>query len=901
MSSYDKPSGAGTSTATGHGAFSQHHPQSSNQFSSSRQQLPSLHSLFGPPPAIRTLHAPAAGRETPYLAQSPLERPRPSPSIGSGAKSYFPSTSSPPVSQPRSTYDARQDAYSMTRPFSGTQSPKFFEGHQSRSDSRPKSESSQWSTHPDMSYTLGARDASFRSPQDRPRTQLPTSKDLHRDYSGHRTVQSFTGAPPTPDSSAVSEGVPTKDGLGPKIWTGSHFLPRFVRATEVPGEGMCYFYDDGSHCKTVIDGEAVNAHWGVTKAGKPRKRLAIACITCREKKIKCDPDYPRCVQCEKFGRVCKFKNAPRGGHNVTSPSTPPAELDGKHNARSVSRQNDQQHSSSRTSSPVSPRIMLHEPCSETGYANKRAKLGQDSYATNGEPLAGMPGSMDHSKSLLSAERAASDTPRCSQIPDDVLHRAWQMDPFVSDPQAISTVLSRFFGHFDNAIVIRFLPEDVFKSWASSSKHQKGPEDLMLLYSVLACGVALSGGPKHISYEYAQVAYFAQKSLNAPCLQLIQSRILLALYNIATSRLWEANELVSSAIATGACLQLNREVDHSSDAALTKYPFDMTRTGYAEARRRTFWSLFMLERLSPLFPERATMIHSEDIYIRLPSDTESFEKQVDACMPVFSPYTSISVLAEGPSDITCHFVEMIHIWSSCQSTINRLANRPNASKAEGLQIRTLTKRVHDWHTTLPSRLSFNGSNLESAAFSGKVGPFLTMHLLCHHALILLNRYHSSVAELSVEYRTSHFQKCHENARSIVDIVCCLDRILRIRPSILTTPPPALATVGTTAMDILSSTGSLGAINDTISHMRVVKTAVDSTSHIWEPARVCQQLLDRRLQNLCQIRDQGCLLISTEDFEVGNYSGDESEQPRWQIYRPLERAYPFDMDVIYCFPN
>jgi hypothetical protein len=115
--------------------------------------------------------------------------------------------------------------------------------------------------------------------------------------------------PATPTSSVGSEAAPAKDGLGPKIWTGTHFLPRFVRAAEVPGEGMCYFYDDGSHCKTVIDGEAVNAHWGVTKAGKPRKRLAIACVTCREKKIKCDPDYPRCVQCEKFGRVCKFKNA----------------------------------------------------------------------------------------------------------------------------------------------------------------------------------------------------------------------------------------------------------------------------------------------------------------------------------------------------------------------------------------------------------------------------------------------------------------------------------------------------------------------------------------------------------------------------------------------------------------
>ncbi|KAG5979358.1 hypothetical protein E4U55_005248 [Claviceps digitariae] len=900
MSDYVKSSGADSLPATGLRGSSQERVELSSH-SSSRQQLPSLHSLFGPPPAVRAGHS-ATGRESPYLAQSPLDRPRASPSIGHGAKSYFPSMSSPPVSQPRSTYDVRQDAHSSIRSFPGPgpRSPQFLEECRSRSDSRPGYESSRWSAYPDTSYTLGSRDASFRSPEDQPRTQLPTSKQLHRGYLGYKPVQSKSSAPPTPDSSAVSEGAPTKDGLGPKIWTGSHFLPRFVRETEVPGEGMCYFYDDGSHCKTVIDGEAVNAHWGVTKAGKPRKRLAIACITCREKKIKCDPDYPRCVQCEKFGRVCKFKNAPRGGHN-TSPSTPPAEIDDKHNTSSVSRREDQEHSSSRSPSPMSPRVLLHEQLSETAYANKRAKLGQDLYATNSEPLltGGMHRPMDHSKSMLFAERAPSDLPR---IPDDVLHRAWQTDPFVSDPQSISTVLSQFFGHINNTIVIRFLPEDIYTSWVSSSAHQKGPEDMMLLYSVLAIGVALSGGPKHISYEYAQVAYFAQKSLSSPCLQLIQTRILLALYNIATLRLGEANELVSSAIAVGACLQLNQEIDHTRDAALRNYPFGMTRTGYAEARRRTFWSLFMLERLSPLFPDRAPMIHGEDIYLRLPCDTESFEKQVDAGMPVFSPYeTSVRFSTDRPSDITCRFIEMIHIWSSCQSIVHRLAHRRNASDAEGLQIRALTNRVLDWQTNLSSRLSFSGSNLESAAFSGKVGSFLTMHLLCHHALILLNRYHVSAAGLSAESRSSRFRECHENAKSIVDIVCCLDRILRIRPSILSIPPPALATVGTTAVDILTSTGALGSINDTINHMRVVQTAVDSTCRVWEQGRICQQLLDQRLQNLCKIRDQGSLMISTEDFEVGNYSGGESEQPRWQIFRPMERAHPLEMDVIYCVSN
>ena len=85
--------------------------------------------------------------------------------------------------------------------------------------------------------------------------------------------------------------------------------PRVVAERDVPGEGPSWVYEDGTTCKKIIDGEEVNAQWGITKAGKPRKRLAIACTTCREKKIKCDPAEPKCVQCEKFGRECRFMTA----------------------------------------------------------------------------------------------------------------------------------------------------------------------------------------------------------------------------------------------------------------------------------------------------------------------------------------------------------------------------------------------------------------------------------------------------------------------------------------------------------------------------------------------------------------------------------------------------------------
>ena len=80
---------------------------------------------------------------------------------------------------------------------------------------------------------------------------------------------------------------------------------RCVGQREMPGEGLCYIYEDGTYCRAIIDGEPVNPSWGITKAGKPRKRLAQACLTCREKKIKCEPGYPKCHQCAKSQRVCR--------------------------------------------------------------------------------------------------------------------------------------------------------------------------------------------------------------------------------------------------------------------------------------------------------------------------------------------------------------------------------------------------------------------------------------------------------------------------------------------------------------------------------------------------------------------------------------------------------------------
>ena len=287
-------------------------------------KLPPLSSLFPHPPA-RPLPSPQELHGS-FASVPILERPPRVPSahgdrlLYSGPYAGEATVTSHPSTQPRSTYEPRYDSertpslHSLTRSLSGPNSPRHdhLRAEPLRFDSAPAPTWSRAHEPRRHEYSLGGREVPpLPSPPTRPSLSYPGSRDLTPSFTHDPRASHLppTSVPSLPGNPTTAEGVPVKDGLGPKIWTGTHFLPRFVCAAEVPGEGMCYFYDDGSHCKTVIDGEAVNAHWGVTKAGKPRKRLAIACVTCREKKIKCDPDYPRCLQCEKFGRVCKFKNA----------------------------------------------------------------------------------------------------------------------------------------------------------------------------------------------------------------------------------------------------------------------------------------------------------------------------------------------------------------------------------------------------------------------------------------------------------------------------------------------------------------------------------------------------------------------------------------------------------------
>lgn len=149
-------------------------------------------------------------------------------------------------------------------------------------------------------------EASHTRPSHRSRSHLVSDDESPRSQSVSRDHTASPGHSDPSLSHYVSS--PRQEGsqAGPR---GPAVPNQVVDERYLPGKGVCYIFADNSYCPKLIDGQPVNPNWGLTKAGKARKRLAQACIPCREKKVKCQPNLPKCDQCQKSGRECRFESA----------------------------------------------------------------------------------------------------------------------------------------------------------------------------------------------------------------------------------------------------------------------------------------------------------------------------------------------------------------------------------------------------------------------------------------------------------------------------------------------------------------------------------------------------------------------------------------------------------------
>jgi hypothetical protein len=497
-------------------------------------------------------------------------------------------------------------------------------------------------------------------------------------------------------------------------------------------------------------------------------------------------------------------------------------------------------------------------------------------------------------------------PELPRIHEDVLCRAWQTDPYVSDPQSVTSTTSSFFVHLDST-ALRFLPEKAFAAWllqSAPAHSSKSPEDLMLVYSALALGVALSGGPAGIASEYAQVARYATEHVEGPSLQLVQARIVLSLYYLSLARPSEADDMSSAAIAAASYLQFNLEMEEAQDAAMADFPFGLTRAGYAECRRRTFWACFILERLSGLFPTRATILNPEDVFLRLPAETRLLEDQTDAEMTLFRPHASLPKSLCEEMAIMSWLVRIVEIWGDVMTAFYRAAHRdqiPTLDR-ELSDIRDkATPRLAAWSSALPEHLVLSNANIEAVPREDR-SSLLTMHMVYHATMVKVHRHvHAqSLQEISNRHLG---QVATEHAWELLDIICSIERGLLGSNAL---PSPFTISVLTEVVDVLTAEGVVAEIPALLEKLGAAATVLDMLGSAWEDAKTQRLIVNRRMATLRAVHERtetggsavpGVRILAADQDDNDNKEEKQPVGTRWEMLEPLEARLPRKMDRVY----
>ncbi|KAB8360772.1 hypothetical protein FH972_024506 [Carpinus fangiana] len=578
----------------------------------------------------------------------------------------------------------------------------------------------------------------------------------------------------------------------------------------VKGVGECYIRSDGSYVPCLINNEPVNPEFGVTKAGKPRKRLAQACMTCREKKIKCQPGEPKCVQCTKVNRECRRpvsvsqskESIPEPVSGTVSISVSRLDLppDSTH-PLSMSRKRHQPQDTYQTEALEPSRSMMIE----SAPVPKR----QRSYVEEFPAKAGNPYESGH---------YGAHPPGPPPLPS---HNSFDMDqsnidPFDKDFDIAMEFLDLYFEHRGRGPYTVF-PRVAFMQWAVNCK-TKSSDDIMLLYTVMAVGSRFSNTKmkKNIGHRYAKKA----ASLERECfgelsLQLAQTRLYFLLYYFADGKNAQGWEYLSSGLSACNALNLNTESGiQAIPSDPLRYEYGLNKEQLIECRRRTFFAGYCMDRYIGHNSGHMGLVSDDDLFVRLPGPETKFTEAVQAHpTPFFGDDKAIKSFKEAPGEMAL-LVPIVSIWGTVVARSYRSYHRPSEyfyiGNYQGHYL-DIIYRIREWEKTLPEHLRFSRENTAAAVERGCMNAYFVIHAIRLVTLIKLNR-NVDIRKIPVERVKDNIAQAIDHANSLLSIVDEMCHAISSRPNgvsadlenALSQPFPGYAVM--TACDVVTSGGT-----------------------------------------------------------------------------------------------
>lgn len=336
------------------------------------------------------------------------------------------------------------------------------------------------------------------------------------------------------------------------------------------------------------------------------------------------------------------------------------------------------------------------------------------------------------------------------------------------------------------------------------------------------------------------------------------------------------------------LKLNLELEKNDESPLRSYPYGLNGHGYAECKRRTFWSCYLMDRFNGFCSGHLSKFNAEDIFLRLPCDARSFEAQLDTRNPFFEASTPPIRSDSWEVGSMGYLINITTIWGDIMAYVYRSSQRPASCDASKFVdfYQASTARLVAWKQALPQRYAFSPDTIARTAESGSLGIYVCMHTIYNSSMVELNRYVPSA--LGTLQKAHHISAAQRHAQMILEM---MEQVSTRRGTAAAmtffSPLNGFAVVG--AIDVLSAKVHSKDIPQLLASFRSAQAYLAESN--WQSAKTQLALVQQRVHNLTE------LSFSAGGSKQFAFAG-EVTPGLFAMKEPLEKTFARVFDVIYA---
>ncbi|OJJ47632.1 hypothetical protein ASPZODRAFT_131178 [Penicilliopsis zonata CBS 506.65] len=485
-----------------------------------------------------------------------------------------------------------------------------------------------------------------------------------------------------------------------------------------------------------------------TKAGKERKRLPLACIACRRKKIRCSGEKPACKHCFRSRIPCVYK--------VTT--------------RKAAPRTDYMAMLDKRLKRMEDRVIKMIPKEEN---RDMAAIGR-SVVKPATASGGSIGSGTGGGSSKTQKKRSADEAFAAELDEWVRgERGTQLDTFPMMREAKSgdggVGLLTEGAEFLPAMEIQEHLAEVFFDCVYGQSYlllhkpsfirrlKAGTVPPVLILAVCAVSARFSTHPQINSEppflrgeNWAQpAATIALSRHDEPNITILTVFLLLGLHEFGTCHGGRSWSYGGQALRMAYALQLHRELEHDPSLNPTNANGSLLSFTDREIKRRTMWACFLMDRYNSSGSQRPPIGNEKFMQIQLPIKESQFQMEIpgpteDLEGKVLNPVPdNVGQLSNAKENmgVSAYIIRAVVLWGRIVDYLNLGGKRkdvhPLWSPESGYM--RLRRQLDDFSASLPSSLHFTFENLQIHAAEKIANQFLFLHIIIHQNMLFLNQF------------------------------------------------------------------------------------------------------------------------------------------------------------------